>query len=425
MENLLDCTIKDIIKKHPETLEIFINNGFGVFAGEEALNELGAVLKLKTALRTKKIGAEAFVGLLNEKIEEAANYTSLLSSIVVNKPGNFNFIAQIPCGLKVPLERELQPVLQHMQEGSSAFLLNYYTGSCCNDFLNINECIPHYRDIDEVPDLVLTKSYHFFNERFVDRFIKTGFYAMTPQQAVNDQIAGIDIIDRDGNYNVVSLTTTVMVVDRKRLGNLPVPKTWADLLQPEYEGKVVMNSYGDNFSDVVLLNIYKDYGVSGIEALGRAIHSGTHAAQMIKSMASNKPDLPPIYVMGDFFAHTISADTDIEIVWPEEGALVMPFYFMVKASKAEELKELIAFLSSRQVGQLCADAYFPSVHPAVNNKMPAGAKLKWLGWDYIKEHDIEDLIERLNNRCQASHRCKVGRSPLSLVEKGGIAVGGC
>lgn len=421
MGNLLDCTIREIIGKHPETLDVFTNNGFTVFAEEEALNELGAVLKLKTALRTKKIDSIAFVHRLNDKIEDAAQYKNLLSSVVVNKPGNFNFIAQIPCGLKVPLERELQPVLQKMQEKYNV-LLNYYTGSCCNDFLNLNDCIPHYRDIDEVPDLVLTKSYHFFNKDFIDRFVKTGLYAMVPQQAVNKQIADRDVIDREGNYSVVSLAATVMVIDRKRLGDLPVPKTWGDLLKPEYERKVVMNSYGDYFSDVVLLNIYKEYGEAGIEALGRAIHSGTHAAQMIKGMMNDKTDLPPIYIMADFFAHTISSP-DIEIVWPEDGALAMPFYFMVKADKVEELKDLITFLTGPQVGQLCADAYFPSVHPDVTNKMAAGAKLKWIGWDYIKEHDIEDLIERLNSRCLASYRRNRARAKLSLVEGGSLAVG--
>ncbi|WP_094607811.1 hypothetical protein SPSIL_056540 [Sporomusa silvacetica DSM 10669] len=408
-ENMLNWTIQDIIKKYPETSEVFSNNGFDEFANEEVLNELGAILKLKPALRAKKIGAEAFLHLLEEKIADAANYDSLLSSCVDNNSGKFNFVAQIPCGLKVPLEREMQSVLQKAQENGKE-PINYYTGACCNDLLHLNEWIPHFMNIDEVPDMVLTKGYHFFNKNFVERFVKSGYFAMPGNQLINSQIADIGITDKEGNYHVVGLTTTIMVVDKSRLGDLPMPRTWGDLLKSEYERKVLMNSYGDSFSDVVLLNIYKDYGEAGIEALGKAIHSGAHAAQMIKGMASSKADLPPIYIMSNFFANAISSSDNIEIVWPEDGALVMPLFFMVKADKAEKLNDLVDFVSGSRFGQLCADAYFPSLHPAVNNKLAANAKFKWLGCDFIKENDIEELVEKLNKWCWESYCAKGGQT---------------
>jgi ABC-type Fe3+ transport system substrate-binding protein len=421
-ENMLDSTILEIVTRYPDTLSIFINNGFAAFADEEALKELGAVLKLKTALRTKKIDIESFVRLLKDQIEDIASQNSLLSSVVVNKPGNFNFVAQLPCGLKVPLERELQRVLQEMQKDSGP-LLNYYTGSCCNDLLNLDACIPHFQDIDEVPDLILTKGHRFFDKNFTDRFIKTGLYAPVANQPLSSSLDGFDFNGKESSYQVIALTTTIMVADRKRLGDLPAPRTWGDLLKPEYEGKVVMNMYGDSFSDVVLLNIYKEYGEAGIEALGRAIHSGSHAAQMIKGMTSGKEGLPPIYVMSNFFAHTISSSGDIEIIWPEDGAMVMPFYYMVKTDKAEELKELTDFLTSPQVGQLCANAYFPSLHPHVQNKVPAGAKFKWLGWDFIRKHEIDELVKRLNDRCKASHHGNKPQTKLSPVRKDSLVAG--
>jgi len=408
-EKMLDWTIQDIVKKYPETLDVFSNNGFEAFADEEVINELGAILKLKTALRAKKIGAEVFLNLLDEKITDAANTNNLLTSMVDNNSGKFNFVAQIPCGLKVPLERELQSVFQQVQKNSEESI-NYYTGACCNDLLHLNEWIPHFMNIDEVPDMVLTKGYHFFNKNFIERFIKPGYFVTPQSQMINNQMTGIDIVDKEENYHVVGLTTNVMVVDKSRLGDLPLPRTWGDLLKPEYERKVLMNTYGDTFSDVVLLNIYKEFGDAGIEALGRAIHSGSHASQMIKGMASRKADVPPIYIMSHFFANAISNSDNIEIVWPEDGALVMPLFFMVKADKAEKLKELIDFVSSSRFGQLCADAYFPSLHPDVKNKLAANAKFKWLGWDFIKENDIEELVEKLNKQCWESYSAKGGQA---------------
>ncbi|MBP1763370.1 MAG: hypothetical protein H6Q65_428 [Firmicutes bacterium] len=404
-ENMLDWTIKEIVTKYPETLDVFSNNGFEIFAKEEVLNELGAVLKLRTALHSKKIGTEPFLHLLAEKIADAANYNTLLSSVVDNNSGKFNFVAQIPCGLKVPLERELHRVLQEIQ-GDSEDPINYYTGACCNDLLRLNDWIPHFTHIDEVPDLILSKGYHFFNKNFAERFIKPGYFRMPATQVPNKQLADLEIIDKNGDFQVVSTTTTIMVVDKTRLGDLPMPKRWGDLLRPEYEHKVMLNSYGPSFSDVVLLNIYKEYGEEGVEALGRAIYGGGHAAEMIKGMSSSKPGLPPIYIMADFFARTISSSDNIEIVWPEDGALAMPLFYLVKADKAEKMKVLLDFLHSTEFGQLCADARFPSLHPEITNKLPEGAKLKWLGWDFVMEHDIDALVEHLNTVCTDSFQGK-------------------
>ena len=145
----------------------------------------------------------------------------------------------IPCGLKGPLERKLQPLLQAIQK---------------------NDDNPHHQDIDGIPDLVLTKSYQFSNRNFVNEFVKKGLYAAAPQNVVNKQLADLEIVDQKWPFNVICLGISVMVVDRKRLGDLPMPKTWGDLLKPEYERKVMINSRGDSFSDAVLLNIYKEYG---------------------------------------------------------------------------------------------------------------------------------------------------------------------
>ncbi|TWH46494.1 ABC transporter substrate-binding protein [Sporomusa sp. KB1] len=400
MDNLLECTIKEIVRQYPETLEVFINNGFALFAEEKVLNELGSILKLQSALRTKKIGIEAFMQLIKDKIEDTAYYNSLFSSMGGNKSGSFNI--HIPCGLKGPLERKLQPLLQAIQK---------------------NDEIPHNQDMDRAPDLVLTKGYHFFNENFVNKFVNKGLYVAAPQKVVNKQLADLGIVDQEWPYNVICLGISVMVVDRKRLGDLPMPKTWGDLLKPEYERKVMINSRGESFSDAVLLSIYKEYGEAGIAALGRTIHSGSHSAQMIKGLASSNTDLPPIYIMPDFFAHTISSTSTIEIVWPEDGALVTPLFFMVKANKAEKFKELVDFLTGPQVGQICANAYFPSVHPDVSNRLPIDATFKWLGWDYIKEHDIEALIKKLNNWFLVSYRGDQLHNKPSSTERGNLAIG--
>jgi ABC-type Fe3+ transport system substrate-binding protein len=390
--NLLECTIREIVSKYPETEGIF--NGFNIFTKEDLSQGLGDVLRLKTLLRIKKINPATFTRLLGDEIENTER-NHRLSAVVINKPGVFNFVAQLPCALHLPLNYAFHDTLQRLQTEKN-LQLNYYIWSCSNDILAFSDYLQHVQDIDNSPDLILTTDYNLFNKNFVRQFIEKGFYTTWLPQPVHSTLDNLGIVDTQGWYNVVAVNPVVVVIDCRQLGSLPVPKTWADLLQPEYEQLVVLNGCSGDFDDIVLLNIYKQYGDAGIAALRRSVRTGMHPSQMIKSMASNNPGRPPIYVMPYFFANTVSPPIDAKVIWMEDGTLITPLSFLVKTSKVAELQELIAYLTGPEFGRICAGAYFPALHPRVDYQLPDKACLKWLGWDYIRGQDIESLLDRLN-----------------------------
>ena len=41
------------------------------------------------------------------------------------------------------------------------------------------------------------------------------------------------------------------------------------------------------------------------------------------------------------------------------------------------------------MAKILAGSYFPAAHPGASNRLPVGAGLKWLGWDYIRANDLE------------------------------------
>jgi hypothetical protein len=48
------------------------------------------------------------------------------------------------------------------------------------------------------------------------------------------------------------------------------------------------------------------------------------------------------------------------------------------------------------VAGICAGAAFPAVHPDVDNRLPENASFKWIGWDYVKNHDMKALVAENN-----------------------------
>jgi ABC-type Fe3+ transport system substrate-binding protein len=392
----LTWTIGKIIAEHPETRDIFVRNGFPALADDGVLANLGPVLTLKTALKSKTINEAVFLRLLEAKIVEKRIYQGM-EATVIQQEGRLNILTLIPCPLKVPLQEELTRFFDALKE-QTGMTLNYSIDISANKHLDGGEYSKYFTVAEELPDVILTTGFDFLYKTFIDRFITTGVFLPAACQQVNSRLAAAKLTEADSPFTVIAVNTLVMVVDKKRLGKLPLPRTWRDLLDPLYEKQVVIRGQGDIFCDVVQLNYYKDYGDEGIKGLAKAVRYGLHPAQMVKELASSRLDVPPIHIMPRFFAETIVNRKQIEIIWPEDGALTYPISLLVKADKREELKPVVDFLIGAEVARIFDEAWFPALHPTAGGKLPADATFKWVGWDYVKQKDMEVLTGELNER---------------------------
>lgn len=306
-----------------------------------------------------------------------------------------NLFALLPCPLKVPLEKEIKNCIRCSEAEYGA--LTYLLESHANNQLSFYPYVEQFENIDEIPDIVITPGINsFLHKRFIDKFIAPGFFIDVADYKSNDALRGLGIKDPGGNYTMLCMNTLVMVADLTRMGQMTLPEKWEDLLQPEYENKVVIRGQKGSFCETTLLTIYKAYGMAGIIQLAKAVKDGWHPSQMVKMAGSGNPQAPFISVMPYFFAKTIKNKENVKIIWPKEGAIVSPVTMLVKSSQALKLRELTAFLTGPEVGRICAGAFFPVVHPEVENKLPPEASFNWLGWDFIKSEDMGALKKDLD-----------------------------
>ncbi|WP_371381373.1 ABC transporter substrate-binding protein [Sporomusa aerivorans] len=392
---LTNLTICQIISNYPETRDVFVHNGFPQFADDAVLQQLGPILKLKTALKSKNISLAAFVRLLEEKIEDTGLYHRLAAMSGLENSKRLNMVALLPCPLKIPLQTELNRFVEGLRQ-SREVRLEYCAEAFSTNMVNYDEYIKYFEDPDEVPDILITAGYSFFNPLFMSRFVHTGIFARIGYGNVDYRLEQAGLIDRESHFAVIAANVLVMVVDVNRLGDLPVPGNWKDLLQPIYEKQVVIRGHNGEFCDIVQLNFYKEYGEAGLAALAQAVRYGLHPAQMVKELKSSRRDVPSIHVMPYFFANTLTDQPNIRIIWPNDGALAFPVSVLVKTEKMELYKEMAEFLTGPHIARVCGEAFFPSVHPAGMAGFPDNARFKWLGWDFIREHDMEQLVEQVN-----------------------------
>lgn len=313
---------------------------------------------------------------------------------------NLNLLALLPCPLKVPIEMEFNNCF-----GNENTTLNYLIEGNANNQLSYNTQIESYTNIEYIPDITITSGINnFYSKNFRKKFIEKGYFYDAADYKPNSIFSNINLKDPEGNYTIIASNILVMVADINALGDIEPPTKWGDLLKPEFEKKVAIRGTNNSFCETTLLSIFKEYGYDGIRKLGKSVKYGWHPSQMVKMVGSGRPEAPAVSVMPYFFTKTIPNKQNVRIIWPEDGAIVSPITMMVKKSCKEKQQKIIDFFTSAKIGEICAGAFLPSLHPEVSNKIPEDATFNWIGWDFIKERDIDALVKKLNTIFIASYR---------------------
>ena len=139
--------------------------------------------------------------------------------------------------------------------------------------------------------------------------------------------------DPEGYWFTIHSGTIGLFVNKDALGGKPVPKSWKDLLKPEYKGMVGYldpTSAAVGYSAAVAINI----------ALGGTLENFDPAIQYFKELKKNEPIVPkqtsyarvlsgeiPILFDYDFNAYRgkYKDKANVEFVIPAEGTLMAPY----------------------------------------------------------------------------------------------------
>ncbi len=67
----------------------------------------------------------------------------------------------------------------------------------------------------------------------------------------------------------------------------------------------------------------------------------------------------------------------------------MPIGSLVRVGQDQRLRPLLDYLAGPDLGALLAKNRYPPTTAGLGlDAFPAGARLQWPGWDYVRSHDI-------------------------------------
>jgi len=393
-----EMKIYEIVEKYPGTLNVFISNGFRQFKDRKTLETVGKHLKLETALRMKGMDVENFIKLLEEAVRNPLEEADV--TLKENREGEVEVVGLLPCPVRIPL---LEMFNRFLNE--KGMKVSYRLEAASLGAKWIEELMKDVRSAEDLPDIFISAGFEtFFSRRLFGKFKEDNVFVDITGERINADFEGLGIKDPMGHYSIISVIPSVFMVNIQALGDLQVPKSWEDLLKPEFEGRVALPVGDFDMFNAILLNIYKDFGEEGVIRFAKALYKPMHPSEMVNRNVKK----PAVSIIPFFFTKVNRDVLNTRYVWPEDGSIISPVFMLVKRETLEQTREIAEFFFSREVGTVFAvNGLFPSLNPDVKNILPDGAKFKWLGWDYIYGNDISELVGKVESIFKEATEVKV------------------
>jgi len=164
--------------------------------------------------------------------------------------------------------------------------------------------------------------------------------------------------DKDGFYYGMRATLSVIVHNPKAISEKDAPKTWKDLLNPKWKGKMVSAHPG--YSGIIVNHVLALVNLYGWDYFRDLAKNSLHLVQSANDpagvVASGER---PVGVNGAeyFYYKTLKQGNPIKIIYPKEGVplVVSPVAIAKDAPHPNAAKLFTEFIFVRESQQLLAD----------------------------------------------------------------------
>ena len=131
-----------------------------------------------------------------------------------------------------------------------------------------------------------------------------------------------------------NLHVMVMMVNERQLKGLPAPKTWSDLMKPEWKGKFAITDPSKSATAYMLVyGLLKQFGKDGLEKIAANAVVTSSSGTTYKGVASGEyaVGLTIEYAAQEYVA---GGQKEIKLIYPSEGSYLAPEgMFIVKGAK--------------------------------------------------------------------------------------------
>lgn len=311
----------------------------------------------------------------------------------------YDVLGLLPCPIKVPIDIGFEEMINNLgDECDFEYLIE---GNANYEVMWMDES-SHIPLKDELPKIIISAGVNsFYREDFRAKAIEEEYFKAVKD--IDQELIENDLSDLEGNYYIMALNYLVMIVDLTKLNGRDIPKSWEGLLDGPFKNEVAIRGKKGKYCETTILAIYKEYGMDGIKKLSELVGYGGHPAEMVKNAGKGIKDSPTISAIPYFYAKLLKNNKNVKIIWPEDGAIVSPVTLLVQKETSKNLEKVVNYFISEEVRSICNNASLPHPIDYLDYLRKNNYKLNWIGWDFIRDNNINKLLLDLNSYFTIEH----------------------
>lgn len=395
-------TVLDVTERYPATIEVLARRGFPRLRQRDQRQKLGKALTIRAAAKLRRIEEAELIGELRRAATEAGAGADVTleqagQQVVLRPGGDVQLSGLLPCPVRLPLIEAVDRLAGELQR-ERGLSLGYSLAAASVGADALTAELTRAASAEDLPEVFVSAGFEsFFDHRAVRRFKSAGAFVDLAPAGENPDFAGLGLRDPEGHYSILGVVPAVFLQNGAVLGDEPPPRSWEELLSERFRGRVALPVSDFDLMNGMLLTLYQRFGDEGVRRLARAMVTALHPSQAVGRFAGRQNQQAAISIVPYFFSRMTLGSQAIRVIWPEDGAIVCPIIMLTRADALERSRPVAELLLSREVGEILAHrGLFPVLHPEVDNRLPEGASFRWLGWPFMAEHDLGELIPRLN-----------------------------
>ncbi|MGI6497412.1 MAG: ABC transporter substrate-binding protein [Oscillospiraceae bacterium] len=225
---------------------------------------------------------------------------------------------------------------------------------------------------------------HLLNPSFQTLFLNGTESTSLPTNHLGPKMAGA--LDPKGKITLYSISPFLLLADRNRLGKLPLPRRWADLMDPMYRGQIVTT--GKRTPDSIpYFYFYQLFGKAGMDAFGKNVKGGTSPARMAME-AGSSASMGGLFVLPWFFAKCCPRRESTQIIWPSEGAFAYPLLLLAQKELPPSAQLAANYFMGETFGRESGRMCLPTIHQSSERFLPKDKQICFFDWSSLRTMDL-------------------------------------
>jgi iron(III) transport system substrate-binding protein len=162
-----------------------------------------------------------------------------------------------------------------------------------------------------------------------------GAFKQLYEPYASPQLANIapNLRDPANLWAASNLHVVVMMVNTNQLGGQPAPKTWTDLFNPAFKGKIIIADPANSSTGYTILwGIRQMLGAEGLKKLAANINVTSQAPTVLRGVAQGEFTVGLTFE-SNAYAYVAGGQKEISLVYPSDGTFTSP-EFLVLAKNA-------------------------------------------------------------------------------------------